>query len=172
MNRRLTWLAGHLEEVLGALLLALMACLAMANVIARYLVELPLAYTEELEVDAMVWLTFLGSAAAFRKRRHLRLLFFVDRLPAEARTVLERLTALAAAGLFLWLAELGRRQLVDERLLEITSESLGLPQWLYTIATPAGCLLVVLRIIESEWRTITNKTDEVVTKTSMKEGRT
>ena len=71
------WAAEHFEEMLGAALLAAMACLAMANVVTRYLIELPLAFTEELEVNAMVWLTLLGAAAAFRKRKHLRLLFFV-----------------------------------------------------------------------------------------------
>ena len=76
---KVKWLAEHFEEMLAATLLAMMACLAMVNVVTRYVIELPLAFTEELEVNAMVWLTLLGSAAAFRKRKHLRLLFFIQK---------------------------------------------------------------------------------------------
>jgi len=140
--------------MLGAALLAAMATLAMANVVTRYLIQLPLAFTEELEVNSMVWLTLLGAAAAFRKRKHLRLLFFIQKLQPASRVILERLLNIMAAALFCYLGYLGWLQLLDERFLEITSESLGYPQWLYTLAIPIGCLLVVIRIIQAEWRNV------------------
>nr|MBM1003342.1 TRAP transporter small permease subunit [Desulfofustis sp. PB-SRB1] len=65
MKSIVTWLATHLEELLGACLLGAMAVLAMANVLTRYLIDLPIAFTEELEVNAMVWMTLFGAAAAF-----------------------------------------------------------------------------------------------------------
>ena len=142
-----------MEEVLAAALIAAMAILAMVNVVTRYLIQLPLAFTEELEVNAMVWLTLLGAASAFRKRKHLRLLFFTQKFSPLVRKVIERLVNLMAAALFCGLGYLGWLQLLDERLLEITSESLGYPQWVYTVAIPLGCALVVLRILQAEWRT-------------------
>lgn len=138
--------------MLGASLLAAMAILAMVNVVTRYVIQLPLAFTEELEVNAMVWLTLLGSAAAFRKQKHLKLVFFIQKLSPLPRSVLERLISLMSAGLFIALGYLGYLMLMDERLLEITSESLGYPQWLYTLAIPFGCLLVFMRIVQAEWR--------------------
>jgi TRAP-type C4-dicarboxylate transport system permease small subunit len=38
--------------------------------------------------------------------------------------------------------------LIDERFLEITSESLNIPQWVYTLCIPVGCAMIVMRIIE------------------------
>lgn len=143
-----------MEEVLAAALIAAMAILAMVNVVTRYLIQLPLAFTEELEVNAMVWLTLLGAASAFRKRKHLRLMFFTQKLSSFVQKILERLVNLMAAVLFFSLGYLGWLQLQDERLLEITSESLGYPQWIYTLAIPIGCALVVLRILQAEWRTL------------------
>jgi TRAP-type C4-dicarboxylate transport system permease small subunit len=143
------WITGHFEELLGALLLCSMACLAFANVITRYIFQYPLAFTEELEVNALVWLTLFGTASAFRRRRHLRMLFFLDKFPPMAQTGLNMLMSFLGVGLFLWLGYLGYYQLMDERLLEITSESLGLPQWLYTICIPIGCGLIIIRIIEA-----------------------
>lgn len=126
-----------------------MACLAFANVITRYIFHYPLAFTEELEVNALVWLTLFGTASAFRRKRHLRMLFFLDKFPPFVQTGLNMLMSVLGVGLFLWLGYLGYYQLMDERLLEITSESLGLPQWLYTVCIPVGCGLIVIRIIEA-----------------------
>lgn len=151
-SNKIGWFAEHFEEVLGASLLGSMAVLAMVNVVTRYVIQLPLAFTEELEVNAMVWLTLLGSAAAFRKRKHLRLLFFLHKLTPRMQYVMERAVGLMSAGLFCYLGYLGCLQLLDERLLEITSESLGYPQWIYTLAIPIGCLIVVFRIVQAEVR--------------------
>ncbi|MBM9512067.1 TRAP transporter small permease [Desulfogranum marinum] len=147
MHTRLRWIAEHLEEVLGASLLAGMACLAFANVVTRYIFEYPLAFTEELEINALVWLTLFGTSSAFRRRRHLRMLFFQEKLPRSVRRRLNFVIGLAGASLFAFLGYLGYKQLLDERLLEITSESLGLPQWWYTACIPIGCSLIVYRIV-------------------------
>ncbi len=143
------WLAGHLEEMLGAALLSIMAILAFANVITRYIFHYPLAFTEEIEVNALVWLTLFGTASAFRRGHHLRMLFFQDKFPEKAKGILNTVISLIGALLFTSLGYLGYKQLIDERFLEITSESLNLPQWIYTLCIPVGCALIVFRIIEA-----------------------
>lgn len=147
--QKIRWIAEHLEEMLGALLLGSMACLAFANVITRYLLDYSLAYTEELEVNGMVWLTLFGAAAAFRRKRHLRLTFLQEKLAVPVQRWLNLGIGFLAVGLFVCLGYLGYMQLLDERLLEITSESLGIPQWIYTVSIPIGCVLVVYRIFEA-----------------------
>lgn len=151
MNIR--WLAGHLEEVLGALLLGSMACLAFANVLARYLFHYPLAFTEELEVNSLVWLTMLGTAAAFRRNRHLRLTFFLAKFPPRIQRLLAMLMTLAGMVLFAVLGYFGYLQMLDERDLEITSEALNLQQWYYTLGIPVGVVLIILRMFESLLKT-------------------
>lgn len=152
---KIRWIAGHFEEMLGAFLLSLMAVLAFANVITRYVFQYPLAFTEELEVNALVWLTLFGTASAFRRKRHLRMFFFQSKLSPKTRRILNLGIALLGAGLFISLGYLGYKQLLDEKLLEITSESLNFPQWLYTVCIPTGCALIVFRIIEAavaDWK--------------------
>ncbi len=154
---KLRWIAEHLEEVLGATLLAAMSCLAFANVVSRYILHLSLAFTEELEVNGLVWLTLFGTAAAFRRGRHLRLLVLQERMPQKVRRLLNLVLSLLAVGLFASLGVLGYRQLCDERFLEITSESLNFPQWVYTLCIPVGCGLIVFRIIQATIRDIMRK---------------
>lgn len=153
----LHWISEHVEELLGASLLAVMACLAFANVITRYVFQYPLAFTEELEVNALVWLTMFGTASAFRRRKHLSMLFFQEKLPEAVRGALKVMIPLLAIGLFSSLGYLGYLQIVDERILEITSESLGVPQWLYTVCIPVGCVMIVFRIIQASVREMKEK---------------
>ncbi len=148
----LRWTAEHVEEILGASLLAVMACFAFANVITRYVFQYPLAFTEEIEVNALVWLTMFGTASAFRRRKHLSMLYFQEKLPAGIRKGLRLIIPLLAVILFVSLGYLGYLQMVDERELEITSESLGIAQWLYTICIPIGCALIVFRIVQASVR--------------------
>ncbi len=154
---KVRWLAEHLEEVLGAFLLGAMACLAFANVVARYVLHLPLAFTEELEVNGLVWLTLFGTSAAFRRGRHLRMLFVQDRMPEKVRRWLNFFLSLVAVALFASLGYLGYRQLLDERFLEITSESLNAPQWIYTLCIPVGCAMVSFRILQAAINDIKGK---------------
>lgn len=146
---KLRWIAAHFEEVFGALLLLCMACLAFANVITRYVFQYPLAFTEEIEVNALVWLTLFGTASAFRRRHHLRMLFFLDKFSPAIQNGINLFMSALGVVLFSCLGYFGYMQVVDERFLEITSESLNLPQWLYTVCIPIGSALIVFRIIEA-----------------------
>ncbi|MBN1957369.1 MAG: TRAP transporter small permease [Desulfuromonadales bacterium] len=150
--KRLRWIAEHFEEVLGAVLLTVMACLAFTNVVTRYLFQLPLAFTEEIEVNSLVWLTMLGTSAAFRRGSHLRMLFIYGRFSTRARRWVDLLISILAFVLFIILGYLGYNQLLDEKLLEITSESLNFPQWIYTLCIPLGCILIAFRIIQSSYK--------------------
>ena len=62
--------------------------------------QVPLAFTEEIEVNALVWLTLFGTSAAFRRRHHLKMLFFQDRMPKPVAIWLNHFIALLGAGLF------------------------------------------------------------------------
>ena len=77
------------------------------------------------------------------------MLFFQSRFPRTLRRILRLGIGLLSAGLFIALGILGHLQLLDERLLEITSESLNIPQWIYTVCIPVGCAMIVGRIFQT-----------------------
>lgn len=137
------------EEVAGSILLAGMALLAFANVIARYLLEYSFAFTEEIEVAMLVWLTMLGAAAGFKRALHLGFTFLSERLPPGVQKVLTVLSSGLAIICFSVLAWYGVLQIRDEHLLSITTEALGIQQYWYTLAMPVGSLIIVVRIIEA-----------------------
>lgn len=147
MKQKLYWLSNNLEEVLGAILLFSMATLAFLNVLTRYFIQYSFAFTEEIEVAAMVWLTMLGVAAAFKHKLHLRLMYLDTRVSAKNKLRLELFALLCSLFLFSLIAYLGYYHVIDLIELEVTSEALEIPEYIYVLIIPIGCALINLRII-------------------------
>lgn len=142
---------GSLEDVLGAILLAMMVTVAFVNVIVRYCTSFSFAWSEELTVNFFVWIVLLGSAKAFRHGEHLGVSLFHDILPPFGKHLCDLLFLLLCIGFFAALCLTGSLEVMDEYELESVSESLGIPVWWYTIATPLLSLLVILRICQWQW---------------------
>lgn len=60
----------HLEEVLCAVLLAVMTIAIFLQIVLR-LLGLPLSWTEEIGRYMFIWLIYIGCASAIRKRKHI-----------------------------------------------------------------------------------------------------
>ena len=84
-------LAGALDKaslfVCCALVSALLGCVSLGAV-TRSLGE-PLIWTDELSRFLMAWLAVFGWIVASRKRIHVRIRFFQDRLPQQAHQAIE-----------------------------------------------------------------------------------
>ena len=137
----------HFEEALAGIILLVMVSIAFINVITRYLVKYSLSFTEEIEVNLFVWMVLLGAAAGFKKGAHLGVNFVVNFFPERARKIIIILGYILSASIFIILIYLGIKEVMDEILLEATSESLGIPVWWYTIGVPIGSGIVIWRII-------------------------
>ena len=138
----------HFEEVLCAVLFAIMGIIMFVNVISRYLLKYSLAFTEELVVSFFVWLTLLGAAIAFREGSHLSFNFITNRLPLKIQKVLVWLSAFLGSFLFLVLIYFALHQIKEEIILKITSSGIGVPQWWYSIGMPIWSVLVIIRIFQ------------------------
>jgi TRAP-type C4-dicarboxylate transport system permease small subunit len=139
----------NLEEAAGVLLLAIMAAFAFLNVITRYFIHYSFASTEEIEVAGLVWLTMLGTAAGFRRGIHLGFNLLELHFPDLNKKILfpfSSILTMIAICVLVWVSLL---QIRDEMMLTISTEALGIPQWWYTIAIPAGGILILFRIAEA-----------------------
>jgi TRAP-type C4-dicarboxylate transport system permease small subunit len=148
------WLDDNFEEAVCAVLLFFMASLAFLNILTRYFTNFSLAFSEEIEVSLLVYLTMLGSAAGFKRGIHLGLVFLVNRLPRRAQRWFRVGGAALAGGLFLALLWFSVRQIQDEIATATTSEALAVPQWWYTLGLPLGCLIILARIIQATRRAL------------------
>ena len=141
-----------IERGLAALAMALLCVITFANVLARYFTSYSFAFTEEYSIFLMVVMTLFGSAVAVAANTHIRITFVTERLPPRLRRGAELIAWTAALIMFLILVFYGYRLAYDEWRFEVTSPSLGLPQWLYTMWLPLLSIVIALRVVGRLWR--------------------
>lgn len=139
------------EEILGSLLLGVMVTIAFVNVVVRYLTSFSFAWTEELTINFFVWITMLGIARAYRTGQHLAMAVFYNLFPLAGKKFCNAISAALCLFFFGALAYTGTLEVIDEWELESISESLGVPVWWYTIATPLFSLLIIFRMLQHSY---------------------
>ncbi|MBQ7586046.1 MAG: TRAP transporter small permease [Desulfovibrionaceae bacterium] len=136
------------EEVLGAIILALMVSIAFINVLVRYCSSFSFAWSEEITTNLFVWIVLLGTACAFRDQSNLCVSLFYNKLPKALRYICYALEVLLSTTFFGFLAYTGILEVIDEIDLERVSDSLELPYWIYSGAVPAFSLLIIFRLFQ------------------------
>jgi TRAP-type C4-dicarboxylate transport system permease small subunit len=141
--------ADHAEEVMAAGLLVATALLAFLNILTRYFIRYSFAFTEEIEVAALVWITMLGAAVGFRETTHLGFTILRDRFPSPVRHAMVSLGAIITVTTMAVILWAGWRQIQSQIALNTTSEALGIPEWIYSAALPVGALVVIVRVLQA-----------------------
>ncbi len=144
----------HLEEGLGAVVLAVMVTLTFVNVVTRYVIVYPLAFTEEITISMFVWITLLGISIGFRKNAHLAVTFVFDLASPAVKKIFYCIATGMSILFFVLLAWLGGIQVMDEMALGVTTDSLAIPAWTYSIGVPVFSVLIIIRIIQSATATL------------------
>lgn len=139
------------ERFLMAVSMGLLCLLTMANVLVRYFTDISFAFTEEISVALLVVMTLIGASHAFATNHHIAITFFVERLPA-LKNAAYRFAAACSLLMFGLLAWYGVSMAWDDYRFEVTSPSLGVPQWWYTVWLPVLSGVIVLRLLAVLWR--------------------
>lgn len=136
------------ERFLGAAAMAAICLITLGNVLVRYFTDISFAFTEEMSVFLLVFMTFVGSAKAFLDGNQMAVTYFIDKLGWTWRRRW-LLFGLAMSALMLALLTwFGSRMAWDDFDMEVTTPGLGWEQWVYTIWLPLLSLLVLARIAQ------------------------
>ncbi len=81
-------------------LLALFTISLFLQVLTRFVIKMPLAWTEEVARFFFVWMVFLGSAYGVRKIMHYRIELLIQIFPQKARAITDLLVNLFVLGFF------------------------------------------------------------------------
>ena len=138
----------NFEEYLAGILLLLMVTIAFINVVSRFTFKFSISYIEELEVYLYVWLVMLGSAIAFKRWSHLCVSLVVDKMPLKLRKYIKILVTILSIVFFAVIFKTSIRQIQDEILMGVTTTSMGLPKWWYTLGLPIGSGMVIIRLLQ------------------------
>ena len=125
--------------------LAVMSVLVLLQVVLRYLFAAPLVWAEEASVFLMIWVTFIGSGIAIRKRGHIAMMLVADRLPASIARIVLVASNFAIIAFLAVVAWQGFR--LAAFVSDQPSPALRIPMtWPY-LAIPVGALFMIGQVL-------------------------
>lgn len=93
------WLRRRAENVSALLLLAMFLCF-MLQIVARYVFNYPLGWTEEVSVLCWIWCTLWGAAFVLRERDEVRFDIIYSSASEKTRRIFTIITGVFAVALF------------------------------------------------------------------------
>ena len=145
----LRWLERHIEELICCSCIAIIAVAVFSQVVARYIFEVALHWTEEASSIAMVWAVYTGASLCVRERFHIRILVAVHSLP----TRMARFTIFVADGFWaffcLFMIRVSLEYLGVLWKFTARSPSLGIDQFYPQSILVIGYTLMLLRLIQT-----------------------
>jgi TRAP-type C4-dicarboxylate transport system permease small subunit len=125
--------------------LGVLACLAFAQVIFRYVVGQPLVWSEEIIRYALIWTVFLGAGVGVRKGMLASVEIVAQLAPRPVRRALA-VAVFAVSGLF-WGVLLVYGTLILEAVEGMSSGALEMPMPLVYLAVPVGAAIALVNTV-------------------------
>lgn len=147
----LRWIARHFEELICCTALVIIAVSVFAQVMARYVFEIALHWTEEVAAMSMVWAVYMGASLCVRERFHIRILVAVQALPGLLSRYVIFLADITWALFCLFMLRISWDYLIVLAKFPTISPSLGINQFYPQTILFIGYGLMLIRLIETYW---------------------
>ncbi|MFV0475725.1 MAG: TRAP transporter small permease [Pikeienuella sp.] len=134
----------HAENALAILALVLFTVFIITSVAFRYVVNMPLSWTEEASLIAFAWLLFLGAAICARENAHILIDLFSPDPDSRAGRLSDGFAALVGAAVSLLMAYVGYRYTMGAA--PMMTPIFRISSAVYNAAAPAGFLLIALHL--------------------------
>ena len=138
------WL-NRLCEILLIVILSAMAVVVFMQVLFRYVLHLPLFWTEEFARYCLVWASLLGAAIALKRQEHIAVTYFLEHFPKRFTGPMT-LVARIAVALILSIMTWGGIKLVWVTSAQI-SPALRIPMAIPYLALPIGSAVMLFHMI-------------------------
>jgi TRAP-type transport system small permease protein len=139
---RIRLVSDRLIEAAAVLVTLAMLSVVVLGVIFRA-ANSPLVWSDELAQYLLVWLGFLGWMLASRRRNHIRIMVFIDKLPDTARRAVEvvlQFAIIVFASVLMWQA----RSLIA-RNIDIEAVTLPFPSAMLYMLLPVLALVLIVQ---------------------------
>lgn len=140
----LKWFVLHIEEIVSVVAISIMLCVVCLNVFARYVFRAPTAWSDEVAIICLAYVTFVGGAAAYKRNLHFGIDILLDKMPETFRMAVRRISNFVFILMFGFCTYLGYQLTINaKKVMNYTG-------WSYKImdaALPLGFLSMTIYAI-------------------------
>ncbi len=140
----------HPVETFLCLLMTSLCVVVFTQVLARYIFEAPLTWSEEAARFLLMWLVMMSAAFAFKKNAHFAVRFAADRMPPPIQRAITN-TANLITILFIALFFVASILMVINSL-GYTAPALKISMAIPYSSTIAGSALMLFYVCKSAWQ--------------------
>ena len=132
--------------IVSVVLLCGMVFTTGAQVVSRYVLDLPLVWTEETGRHLMIWMVFLAASLVYRRGQHISIDLLGDRFGPRGKAVLGIMITLALAFFFFLMVRYGWE--LTTSTMNQRSSALRYPMGYAYAALPVSGALMLLYAVE------------------------
>lgn len=138
----------NLEEVILCILLTVLVCVSGLQVVARYLFNNSLTWSEELCRYLYVWTGFITISFVIKRGTIIKIDTVIMFLPERVKKVLDVVTSLISLAVVSVLFRNAIMIVQKAMASGQTSAAMELPMWIVYMGPAIGFLLAIIRLIE------------------------
>lgn len=138
----------YFEEIILFITFLTITLITFANILSRNFFKFSFSFTEEITINLLVLLTFVGTALGVRRYAHLGFTLVYDIAGKMGKKVIILISSIMSAGLFVILLYYGYEMVAFQMKISQTTPALGMPQWILSLALPLGALLCLIRTVQ------------------------
>lgn len=136
-----------LTEIFACLLFIIMILVSLYQILSRYILKNPSAFSEEFLRFSIIWLSMLGIAYAFGKKSHLAITFMKDKLNIKEGTIVDIVFYIIFIIFAFFIMVKGGTNAVSIALYQI-SPALGIPMGFVYLSLPiSGVMIIIYSIL-------------------------
>lgn len=151
----------NLEEVILCILLTVLVCVSGLQVVARYLFNNSLTWSEELCRYLYVWTGFITIGFVIKRGTIIKIETVIMFLPKKAKKALDMVTSLISIAVVSVLLKNAVMIVQNAMASGQTSAAMKLPMWIVYMGPVIGFLLALIRLIEHMVFIFIKKREEV-----------
>ena len=148
------WLNEYFEEAVMIVLLSVMTIVMGAQIVARYLFNCSISWTEELTRYLFVWSGFLSVSFAIRNSIAIRIDQFISAFSFRLKTVILCTDYVIEAVFFGYLIPQSCTSFFKVMESGRTSTAMEMPMWILQAAPMIGFVLAEFRLLQQIWKKI------------------
>lgn len=153
-------LLDYFEEIVLFISFVMITAITFINILSRNFMNLSLSFTEEVTINLLVLLTFVGTSLGVRRFAHLGFTLLYDKGSAAMKRFIVIFSSLASGLLFATLLYFGIDMVRFQMQIGQTTPALNLPQWIWSLALPVGALLCLIRTVQAMLEELQNVKNE------------
>ncbi|MFS0644086.1 TRAP transporter small permease [Siminovitchia sp. 179-K 8D1 HS] len=138
----------QIEKLLAIALCSAMLISLSAGVLYRYILNLPLTWSDETAIFSLVWLTFIGGSMSIKRQDSAAVSIFMDKLKGKLRQTLFGLGIAVLAAFLIYIFYLSLTWLSSSNIAIQRSSAMGMPMIYAYASIPVSFFFMIIHTLE------------------------